>query len=142
MVAATGLSRSSKRALVAGASLLALGTVIGALGTHLLKARLGPDRYAILQTAVLYQFVNALGLLALGILQTRGSSGGGGSRGLRIAADLVLAGVLLFSGSLYALLGGAPQALGALTPLGGVALISGWCVTAIAQQRPRDPSAP
>ena len=135
MTAAAAPLRPSRRALVAGASLLALGTAIGALGAHLLKERLGPDRYAILQTAVLYQFVNALGLLALGILQVRGPR-----RGLRVAADLVLAGVLLFSGSLYALLAGAPRALGVLTPLGGVALISGWCVAAIALLRTRDPS--
>jgi uncharacterized membrane protein YgdD (TMEM256/DUF423 family) len=135
VTAAAGPSRSSRRALVAGASLLTVGTAIGALGAHLLMARLGPDRYAILQTAVLYQLVNALGLLALGILQSRG-----GNRGLRVAADLVLAGVLLFCGSLYALLAGAPRALGVLTPLGGAALISGWCVAAIALLRARDSS--
>lgn len=137
MTAAAGSPRSARRALVAGASLLAVGTAIGALGAHLLKARLEPDRFGLLQTAVLYQLLNALGLLALGILQSRD-----GSRGLHLAGDLVLAGVLLFSGSLYALLGGAPRALGVLTPLGGAALISGWCVAAIALLRARDPSAP
>ncbi|HZT55955.1 MAG TPA: DUF423 domain-containing protein, partial [Burkholderiaceae bacterium] len=68
--------------------------------------------------------------------------GKGSGLGLRIATDLVLAGVLLFCGSLYALLGGAPRALGALTPFGGVALIAGWGVAAIALLRARDPSAP
>jgi len=135
VIAATEPLLAPRRALVAGAILLALGTAIGALGAHLLKERLGPDRYAILQTAVLYQFVHALGLLALGIVELRVPR-----RGLRLAADLVLAGVLLFCGSLYALLGGAPRALGMLTPLGGLAMISGWCVAAIALVRARDPS--
>jgi uncharacterized membrane protein YgdD (TMEM256/DUF423 family) len=133
LIEARGPPRPAKRALVAGAALLALGTAIGALGAHLLKGRLAPDRQGILQTALLYQFVNALGLLALGILQSRYAS-----RALGIAADLVFAGVLLFSGSLYALLAGAPHALGALTPLGGLALISGWSVAAVALLRARD----
>ena len=50
---------------------------------------------------------------------------------LGLAGDLLLAGVLLFSGSLYALLCGAPRAIGLLTPLGGLCLIVGWCVAAI-----------
>jgi uncharacterized membrane protein YgdD (TMEM256/DUF423 family) len=133
---AAGTQRGSRRALVAGAGLLALGTATGALGAHLLRARLGPDHYAILQTAVLYQFVNALGLLALGILQARGAG-----PGLRIASDLVLAGVLLFCGSLYVLLGGGPRALGVLTPLGGLALMAGWSVAALALLRSRAPPA-
>ena len=137
MTSEPGLPRSPRRALVAGAGLLALGTAIGALGAHLLKGRLEPERYAILQTAVLYQFVNALGLLALGILQARGPQ-----RALRVAADLILAGILLFSGSLFGLLAGAPRALGVLTPLGGLALISGWCVAAIALSRTSAPHVP
>jgi uncharacterized membrane protein YgdD (TMEM256/DUF423 family) len=124
--AAAGEQRPARRALVAGALLLALGTAIGAFGAHFLKDRLRPDLYAVLQTAVLYQFVNALGLLALGSLLERRTS-----RGLRIAAHLVLAGVLLFCCSLYALVAGAPRALGAITPFGGAALIAGWCVAAL-----------
>ncbi len=87
---------------------MALATVIGALGTHRLKARACRlISYGVLQTAVLYQFLHALGLLCLGVLLQRRAD-----RVLGIAADLLLAGVLLFSGSLYALLCGAPRGVG------------------------------
>lgn len=109
---------------------MAVATVVGAFGAHALHDRLAPDRYAVLQTAVLYQFIHALGLLALGALAARHSG-----RALRVAADLLLAGVLLFSGSLYLLLCGAPRFIGVLTPLGGVCLIAGWCVAAVALWR-------
>jgi len=110
--------------------LLALATVIGAFATHVLKARLTADHYAALQTAVLYQFIHALGLLALGVLAVQRPS-----RGLAIAMSLLLAGVVLFSGSLYLLLCGAPRLVGLLTPLGGAALIAGWLVAAAAVWR-------
>jgi uncharacterized membrane protein YgdD (TMEM256/DUF423 family) len=132
----TSQLRASRRALAAGAVLLALATAIGALGAHALKGRLPADSYAVLQTAVQYQFFNALGLLVVGTLL-----GGAANSALCLAADLLLAGVLLFCGSLYALLCGAPRALGLLTPLGGLALISGWCVAAVALWRARAPSA-
>jgi uncharacterized membrane protein YgdD (TMEM256/DUF423 family) len=111
---------------VSAALLLALATAIGALAAHLLRARLAPDRYEILQTAVHYQFFHALGLLGLSVLLDRVPGGA-----LRAAAGLLLAGVLLFSGSLYALLAGAPRWLGVLTPLGGLSLIAGWCLVAL-----------
>ena len=137
MSQARGLPAAARRALVAGASLMALATAVGAFGAHALKGVLTPDRYAVLQTAVLYQFISALGLLVMGTLMIRSSS-----RGLRVAADLLLAGVLLISGSLYALLCGAPRLVGLVTPLGGLSLIAGWCVAAVALLRARDLSAP
>jgi uncharacterized membrane protein YgdD (TMEM256/DUF423 family) len=115
------MTGEGRRAAVSGAVLMALATAAGALGAHALKGVLTPDRYAVLQTAVLYQFLNALGLLLLGVLLALQ-----GSRLLRAAADLLLAGVLLFSGSLYLLLAGAPRALGVVTPLGGLCLMAGW----------------
>jgi uncharacterized membrane protein YgdD (TMEM256/DUF423 family) len=117
---------------VGAALLLAAGTAIGAFGAHWLKPRLAPDRYDILQTAVLYQFVHSLGLLLLGALAARWPN-----RALNLAADLLLAGVLLFSGSLYLLLAGAPRLLGVLTPLGGLCLIAAWCIAAVALVRAR-----
>jgi len=116
---------AGRRARVAGAVLMALATAIGALGAHALKPRLAPDRYAVLQTALQYQFLNALGLLLVGALLAQRSG-----RGLRAAADLMLAGVVLFSGSLYLLLAGAPRLLGVLTPLGGLCLIAAWGLAA------------
>ena len=131
------LPASGRRALVAGALLMAVATAVGAFGAHALHDWLAPDRYAVLQTAVLYQFIHALGLLALGALAARHSG-----RALRIAADLLLAGVLLFSGSLYLLLCGAPHFLGVLTPVGGLLLMGGWCVAAVALLRAAQSSTP
>jgi uncharacterized membrane protein YgdD (TMEM256/DUF423 family) len=116
---------------------MALATVIGAIGTHRLKAVLSPDNYGVLQTAVLYQFLHALGLLWVGAALQRRAD-----RALAIAADLLLAGVLLFSGSLYALLCGAPREFGLLTPVGGLCLIVAWCVVAAGVLRTRETPAP
>ena len=132
-----GASTASRRTLACGAALMAVGTAVGALGAHALRGVLPPERFAVLQTAVLYQFINALGLLVLGVLLARNAN-----RVLRVAADMLLAGVLLFSGSLYALLCGAPRLLGLLTPLGGMLLISGWCHVAVALLRGRPPVDP
>jgi uncharacterized membrane protein YgdD (TMEM256/DUF423 family) len=109
------------------ALLLALATLIGALGAHALKGRLDADRYQVLQTALQYQFFHALGLLALAVLLDRLPS-----PALRGAGWLLFTGVLLFSGSLYLLLAGAPRIIGVLTPIGGLALIIGWCTVALA----------
>ena len=116
---------------------MALATVIGAIASHRLREALSASDYGVLQTAVLYQFLHALGLLCLGILLQRRPD-----RALRVAADLLLAGVLLFSGSLYALLCGAPRAFGVLTPLGGLCLIVGWGVAAAALLRARETPLP
>ena len=109
------------------ALLLALATMIGAIGAHALKGRLSAERYDVLQTAVHYQFFHALGLLGLGLLLDRLPG-----RALHAAGWLLFAGVLLFCGSLYLILAGAPRIIGVLTPVGGLALIGGWCTLAIA----------
>lgn len=120
----------ARRAQASAALLLALATGLGAIGAHALRSRLTPGQYELLQTAVQYQFIHALGLLLIGTLAERNAR-----RGLRIAADLLLAGVLLFCGSLYLLLAGAPRLFGVLTPIGGACLIAGWCVAACALLR-------
>jgi uncharacterized membrane protein YgdD (TMEM256/DUF423 family) len=117
---------------MAAALLLALATLIGAFGAHALRGRLSADRFEVLQTAVQYQFVHGLGLLGLGLGCERL-----GSAALEWAASLVLYGVLLFCGSLYLLLLGAPRLFGVLTPLGGACLIAGWCTAAWALWRSR-----
>ncbi len=121
------MQAQARRFCQLAALLLALATLIGALGAHVLKQRLGADRYEVLQTALHYQFFHALGLLALGVLLDRLPR-----RALRAAGWLLFAGVLLFSGSLYLILAGAPRLIGVLTPLGGLALIAGWCTAALA----------
>ena len=133
----------------AGAALLAVGIAIGAFGAHVLKARLSVELLATLQTAVHYQLFNALGLLALGGWLRSAAAPGAAAPGVAAstseplasgiwwAARLVFAGTLLFAGSLYLLVAGAPRWLGAVTPFGGVAMIAGWLLAARALWRNR-----
>jgi uncharacterized membrane protein YgdD (TMEM256/DUF423 family) len=116
---------SSGRTLAVAAVLLALGTACGAFGAHALRGQLAPERLQLWETAVRYHLFQALGLLGVG-LTLRGLDAGA----LRAAAGLIAAGIVLFSGSLYALALGAPRALGVLTPLGGLTWIGGWLLFA------------
>ena len=121
---------SSARTLAIAGLLLALATACGAFGAHALRNQLAPERLQLWETAVRYQFFQALGLIGVG-LALRSCDGGA----LRAAAALIVAGVVLFSGSLYGLSLGAPRALGLLTPLGGLAWIGGWLLFALAVWR-------
>ncbi len=98
----------------------ALGVATGALGSHILEARLDADMLSAWNTAVLYHLLHSVILLALGFFSISSQ------RGVHLQAGLFSAGILLFSGSLYALALSGPSALGPLTPLGGLCLISGW----------------
>lgn len=100
------------------------GVVLGAFGSHGLKARLTPDMLAVWQTAVEYQFFHSLALLGAGLLLLhQPASTLAGWAGLGFAV-----GILLFSGSLYALALTGIKPLGAVTPLGGLSFIIGWCL--------------
>lgn len=101
-----------------GALLSALAIVAGAFGAHALKTRLTPEELDTWKTAVLYHAIGALALVLYGVFDRNG-------RG-RVAGWSFVLGVLLFSGSLYALALGAPRWFGAITPFGGVLLILGW----------------
>ena len=121
---------SSSRTLAIAGLLLALATIFGAFGAHALKAQLSPDRLQVYETAVRYHFFHALGLLGIGLtLRFVDASP------IRWAAVLVLVGIVLFSGSLYALTFGAPRPFGVVTPVGGLALIAGWISFAIGAWR-------
>jgi uncharacterized membrane protein YgdD (TMEM256/DUF423 family) len=122
---------NSARTLIIAGLLLALATACGAFGAHALRGQLAPERVQLWETAVRYQFFQALGLIGVGVAMRSIDNGA-----LRAAAALVIAGVVLFSGSLYALAFGAPRALGALTPLGGAAWIIGWLLFAYGAWRP------
>src|SRR5471030_2541374 len=113
---------SAKRCLLAAALALAAAVALGAFGAHALKARLGADMLATYQTAVQYHFWHALGLLGVGTLMVRFPE----SRALAWIAWLLVAGLLLFSGSLYLLALTGATWLGAVTPVGGVAFIAAW----------------
>jgi uncharacterized membrane protein YgdD (TMEM256/DUF423 family) len=116
---------TSARALAAGGVLLALATACGAFGAHALRAQLTPERMHLWETAVRYQFLQALGLVSVG-LAMRGADG----RFLHLSALLLLIGAVLFSGSLYLLALGGPRTVGVLTPLGGLACVGGWLLFA------------
>ena len=116
---------NSGRTLAVAGLLLALATVGGAFGAHALKAHLPAERLQLWDTAVRYHFFHALGLLGVGLTLRVQDSGA-----LRLAAALIVTGIVLFSGSLYALALGAPRPIGALTPLGGAAWIAAWLLFA------------
>jgi uncharacterized membrane protein YgdD (TMEM256/DUF423 family) len=121
---------NSGRTLAIAGFLLALATIFGAFGAHALKTQLSPDRLQVYETAVRYHFFHALGLLGIGLALRFMDV-----PSIRWAAVLVVVGIVLFSGSLYALTFGIPRSFGAVTPLGGVALIAGWICFAIGAWR-------
>jgi uncharacterized membrane protein YgdD (TMEM256/DUF423 family) len=108
-----------------GALLAALAVVSGAFGAHALKDRLTPAELELWKTAVLYHALHAIATMLCGIVD----------RESRLAGGCFVAGVALFSGSLYALALGAPHAVGAITPVGGLLLIAGWIVLALRARR-------
>ncbi len=110
-----------------GAIAMALGVVLGAFGAHALRPRLDVYLMGVYQTAVLYHFIHGLGILIVSLLPKSGvitQSGAGWVCGL------LLGGIVVFSGSLYALAMTGNRVLGAITPVGGLAFIAGWCVLA------------
>ena len=111
--------------LLVAALNLAIGVAFGAFGAHGLKHI--ADEYAlqIWQTATLYLFIHALGLLVIGVLQHIGRYRSA------LAGVLLQMGIVIFSGTLYTMALGAPRWLGAITPLGGGLLIIGWLVFAL-----------
>jgi uncharacterized membrane protein YgdD (TMEM256/DUF423 family) len=105
---------------------LALAVSMGAFGAHALKARLAADALAVYQTAVQYHFWHALGLVVVGLLWQQHPQWAL----LGWVAWLLLAGIVLFSGSLYALALTGMRGLGAITPIGGSAFIAAWLLLA------------
>jgi uncharacterized membrane protein YgdD (TMEM256/DUF423 family) len=118
-------------ALTLAAALLFAGVAAGAFGAHALKARLAPDELGIWQTAVQYHVWHGLGLLATGLLLLHKPDSGA----LASAGWLFVAGIALFSGSLYALALTGVRGLGAVTPIGGVAFLGAWAAMAWAAWR-------
>lgn len=103
----------------------ALAVALGAFAAHALKDTLDAHSLALWRTAVEYQFVHALALIGVALASKDPPSLAG-----RFAGSAFLVGVVLFSGSLYALALGGPRALGLLAPIGGAALIAGWIALA------------
>jgi uncharacterized membrane protein YgdD (TMEM256/DUF423 family) len=102
-----------------GAALMALGIGLGAFGAHALKTRVEPEQIEVWKTAVFYHVLHAVVICLLGVMRQ-------GQAGLPYAVRLLVVGMAVFSGSLYALVLSGQRWLGAVTPLGGVLLILGW----------------
>jgi uncharacterized membrane protein YgdD (TMEM256/DUF423 family) len=101
-----------------------LGVALGAFGAHGLRERLAPGMLDVYKTGVLYHLLHAVALLAVALGAERLARP-------RAVAALWAAGILIFSGSLYALALTGVTALGAVAPLGGLLLMAGWVTLAI-----------
>ena len=109
------------RIMAVAALVVVTGIIVGALGSHALRAVLDAGQLHSLETAVQYQLVNGLGLFMLGLLARSHADAW-----LPRIALVLLAGVACFSGGIYIMLAGAPRTLGLVTPLGGVLMIAAW----------------
>jgi uncharacterized membrane protein YgdD (TMEM256/DUF423 family) len=101
-----------------------VGVAAGAFGAHGLRSRLSPEMLAVFETAVRYQMYHVFALLVTAAVIGRL----GDARLLSIAGWSFVAGILLFSGSLYALALTGVTKLGMITPLGGLAFLAGWAL--------------
>ncbi len=104
----------------AGAVLMFLAVALGAFAAHGLKARLTPEMLTVFETGVRYHVYHALALLALGA-----------ARGPDKAGWCFIAGIVVFSGSLYVLALTGEKRLGMITPLGGLLFLAGWVIFAL-----------
>lgn len=95
----------------------AIAVAAGAFGAHGLRERLEPRALEIFETAARYQMFHALAMVLCAVIATRGAA---------TAGWLFQAGIVVFSGSLYALALSDVKILGAITPLGGLAFLAGW----------------
>ena len=117
--------------IAVGAFSGALTVGLGAFGAHAIKQRVSPEELAIWETAVHYQGLHAVALILFGLfgLSVRGAN----ARAFPGWAFLV--GALIFSGTLYGIVLGGPRWLGAITPIGGTAMIVGWVAFGVAALR-------
>lgn len=111
---------TNKNILALAGFLLGLGVALGAFGAHIMENILTPDRLETWETAVFYHTWNSLGLILIVLVSKQFSIN------LKSVCVLILFGIFFFSGSLYLLCVTGMGWLGAITPIGGVALISGW----------------
>ena len=115
---------------VCGSALAFFSTAFGAFGAHSLRGRLTADALAVFETGVRYQMYHALALFAVAYAAQRW----GGSF-VTASGWLFVAGIVLFSGSLYVLSITGIRVLGAVTPFGGVCFLGGWACLVVAAWR-------
>jgi len=114
-----------------GAISAAVAVAAGAFGAHALRARLEPRMLEVFETAVRYQMYHALGLFAVAWVLSRSAT-----TGLATASGwLFVAGTVVFSGSLYAMVLTGLRGLGSVTPVGGLCFLAGWGLLAVAAWR-------
>jgi len=118
----------AKLFLVTGAVSGALAVILGAFGAHGLKKSLSEDLMQVYQTGVQYHFYHTLGLLLIGVVAMQL----GGSSLLKWSGWSMVAGMVLFSGSLYLLAITGVRGLGAITPIGGLLFVAAWILLAMA----------
>ncbi len=116
-----------KTFVIVGSLNALFAVALGAFGAHGLKSKVTVEQLAIWQTGVQYHLFHALGLILLGILLQLLPQ----PELLRTSGWLLLAGVVLFSGSLYLLVLTGTRQLGMITPVGGVAFLLGWLLLAL-----------
>ncbi|MFD1178782.1 DUF423 domain-containing protein [Paenibacillus puldeungensis] len=111
-----------------GAIMMFLAVALGAFGAHALKNILVGEKLKTYQTGIQYHIAHGLGLILLGIIADQSAHAS-----LVVTAGwFLLAGIILFSGSLYALSLTGIRKLGAITPLGGICFLTGWAILLIA----------
>jgi uncharacterized membrane protein YgdD (TMEM256/DUF423 family) len=125
----------NKKAIVAGTLFAAAAVMLGAFGAHGLKKLVTPEHLMVYETGVRYHFYHSLALIVTGILY-----GHFPHKNLSLATIFFIIGILLFSGSLYAIvytgiLGTSIGPMGILTPIGGVFFILGWVWVALGVSR-------
>ena len=114
-----------KTFLLLGAVAAFLAVGLGAFGAHELRSRLSPEMLAVFETGVRYHMYHALALILTSLIAGRVDGWL-----VRTAGWMFVAGIVLFSGSLYALALSGVTLLGAITPLGGLAFLAGWACLA------------
>jgi uncharacterized membrane protein YgdD (TMEM256/DUF423 family) len=123
-----------RRFIALGSALAFVGVGLGAFGAHGLKERLSDYGLEIWKTGVQYHLIHAISLILVGILYSNMSV-----RPVRIAGWLMVAGIALFSGSLYVLALTRVAILGAITPLGGVCFLAAWATLSVQFLKPEPP---
>lgn len=121
------MRHTSKIFAVTGALSMALAIGLGAFGAHALRRSLAPNMFAVYQTAVLYHLVHSIGLFAVvqaAFFKPKAAT-------IRTAGWMMIGGMTIFSGSLYLMAATGIRWLGAITPIGGTALIAAWLLLAV-----------
>jgi len=119
---------TARTAATLGALAGALAVVLGAFGAHALRSRLDAADLEVYETAVRYQMYHAFALYVTAWMLDRGAPAGA-------AGWAFVAGIAVFSGSLYLLVATSQRWLGAITPIGGVAFIAGWILLVLAARK-------